>query len=153
MTTRARNWLGSFPALLGDRRALLGIAIDAVLVGAGLAMAAGAIGFAGLMVAEGNHKPEVYGLKYLGIYAQPRWTPEQVALVGRLRSLIARFEETRELRLMGGYTPGGDPVLDQAVKTVPRIYEAMMQSLSSPSSLDPFIDLATALRNGPKSGE
>jgi flagellum-specific ATP synthase len=54
---------------------------------------------------------------------------------------------------MGGYTPGGDPVLDQAVKTVPRIYEAMMQSLSSPGSLDPFIDLAAALRNGPKSGE
>ena len=42
------------------------------------------------------------------------------------------IEETRELRLMGGYTPGGDPVLDQAVKTVPRIYEAMTQSLSSP---------------------
>jgi flagellum-specific ATP synthase len=44
-------------------------------------------------------------------------------------------------------------VLDQAVKTVPRIYEAMTQSLSSPVSLDPFIDLAAALRNGPKSGE
>jgi len=44
-------------------------------------------------------------------------------------------------------------MLDQAVKTVPRIYEAMMQSLSSPSSLDPFIDLAAALRAGPKAGE
>jgi len=69
--------------------------------------------------------------------SQPRWTPQQVALVGRLRSLIARFEETRELRLMGGYTPGGDPVLDQAVKTVPRIYEAMMQSLSRPAVSTP----------------
>jgi hypothetical protein len=72
MTMRARNWLGGFPALLRDRRALLGIAIDAALVGAGLAMAAGAIGFAGLMVVEGNHKPDVFGLKYLAIYAQPR---------------------------------------------------------------------------------
>jgi hypothetical protein len=36
---------------------------------------------------------------------------------------------------------------------VPRIYEAMTQSLSSPVSLDPFIDLAAALRNGAKSGE
>ena len=44
-------------------------------------------------------------------------------------------------------------MLDQAVKTVPRIYEAMMQSLSSPSSLDPFIDLPAALRAGPKAGE
>ena len=69
---RARNWLGGFPALLRDRRALLGIAIDAALVGAGLAMAAGAIGFAGVMVVEGNHRPDVFGLKYLAIYAQPR---------------------------------------------------------------------------------
>ena len=52
--------------------------------------------------------------------------------MGRLRWLIARFEETRELRLMGGYAPGVDAVLDQAVKTVPRIYEAMRQSPSSP---------------------
>ncbi len=38
---------------------------------------------------------------------------------------------------MGGYTPGGDLVLDQAVKTVPRIYEAMMQSLSRPAVSTP----------------
>src|ERR1700689_3381004 len=74
MTMRARNWLGSFPGLLRGRRALLGSAIDAVLIGAGVAMAAGAIGFAGLMVVEGNHKPDVFGLKYLAIYAQPRRT-------------------------------------------------------------------------------
>jgi hypothetical protein len=74
MTMRRRNWLGGFPVLLRDRRALLGIAIDATLVGAGLAIAACAIGFAGLMVVEGNHKPDVFGLKYLAIYAQPRRT-------------------------------------------------------------------------------
>jgi len=82
MTMRARNWLGGFPTLLRDRRALLGIAIDAALVGAGLAMAAGAIGFAGLMVVEGNHKPDVYGLKYLAIYAQPRRTAKSVGEPG-----------------------------------------------------------------------
>ena len=82
MTMRARNWLGSFPALLRDRRALLGIAIDPVLIGAGLAMAAGAIGFAGLMVVESNHKPDVFGLKYLAIYAQPRGTAKSAGETG-----------------------------------------------------------------------
>lgn len=82
MTMRARNWLGGFPALLRDRRALLGIAIDAALVGAGLAMAAGAIGFAGLMVVEGNHKPDVFGLKYLAIYAQSRGTARSAGETG-----------------------------------------------------------------------
>jgi flagellum-specific ATP synthase len=46
--------------------------------------------------------PAVNILSSISRLSQPRWTPEQVALVGRLRSLIARFEETRELRLMGG---------------------------------------------------
>ena len=29
--------------------------------------------------------------------------------------MIARFEDTRDLRLMGGYQPGHDSELDQAV--------------------------------------
>ena len=41
--------------------------------------------------------------------------------IRHLRSLIARYEETRELRLMGAYTPGADLHLDKAVKSTPRI--------------------------------
>jgi flagellum-specific ATP synthase len=54
---------------------------------------------------------------------------------------------------MGGFTPGADPMLDQAVKSVPRIYEAMTQTLSSPPCQDPFIELAAALRNDAKPDE
>ena len=54
---------------------------------------------------------------------------------------------------MGGYTAGADPILDKAIKTVPRIYDAMNQSIDSPPSEDPFIDLAAALRNDGKSPE
>ena len=74
------------------------------------------------------------------------WTGEQRKLVARLRSLIARFEDTRDLRLMGGYTPGADPILDQAVSIVPRVYEAMTQAVSAPPTEDAFQDLATALK-------
>ncbi len=70
-----------------------------------------------------------------------------------LRALVARYEETRELRLMGGYTPGADPLLDKAIKAVPRIYEAMTQTLDAPPCEDPFIDLAAALRNDVKTAE
>ena len=97
-------------------------------------------------IADQGRYPAVNILASISRLAQPRWTPEQKTLVMRLRALIARYEETREIRLMGGYTPGSDPVLDQAVKTVPRIYEAMTQALNSPPSQDPFIDLAAALR-------
>src|SRR6202042_2350720 len=53
-------------------------------------------------IADQGRYPAVNILSSISRISQPRWTPEQVALVGRLRSLIARFEETRELRLMGG---------------------------------------------------
>lgn len=67
-----------------------------------------------------------------------------------MRGLIARFEETRDLRMIGAYQEGGDPLLDQAVHLVPRIYDAMQQTPASPLSLDPYSDLAAALR--PKEG-
>ncbi len=79
--------------------------------------------------------------------------PSSESWCAKLRSLIARYEETRELRLMGGYTPGADVALDKAIKAVPRIYEAMTQSLDAPQCEDPFIDLAAALRNDGKSPE
>jgi flagellum-specific ATP synthase len=78
--------------------------------------------------------------------AQYGWTPEQKKLVTQLRGLIARFEETRDLRAIGAYQPGNDGFLDQAVALVPKIYEAMQQTPGSPQSTDPYNDLAAALR-------
>jgi flagellum-specific ATP synthase len=54
---------------------------------------------------------------------------------------------------MGGYTAGADSILDKAIKSVPRIYEAMTQSPDAPQCEDPFIDLAASLRNDAKSTE
>ncbi len=98
-------------------------------------------------IADQGRYPAVNVLSSISRIPPPKWTPEQRALAMKLRGMIARFEETRELRLMGGYSAGADPTLDQAVKTVPRIYEAMTQSLASPLSDDPFLELAAALRN------
>ena len=40
-------------------------------------------------------------------------------LIMKLRAMIARFEDTRDLRLIGGYRAGSDPDLDKAVQLVP----------------------------------
>lgn len=74
------------------------------------------------------------------------WTGDQRELVRKLRSMMARFEETRDLRLMGGYRAGSDPDLDQAVTLVPRIYEALRQEPDQPPSRDAFLELAQSLR-------
>jgi flagellum-specific ATP synthase len=59
--------------------------------------------------------------------------------------MISRFEETRDLRLMGGFQQGADAELDQAVALIPIIYEAMIQSPRTPASTDAFRELAEAL--------
>jgi flagellum-specific ATP synthase len=104
-------------------------------------------------IADEGRYPAVNILSSVSRLAHPLWTPEQRKLVANLRALIARYEETRELRLIGGYSPGADVLLDKAIKSVPRIYEAMTQPLEAPRCEDPFIELAASLRNDGKTGE
>lgn len=104
-------------------------------------------------IADDGRYPAVNILSSVSRLAHPIWTPEQRKLVSSLRALVSRYEETRELRLMGGYTPGVDPVLDKAIRSVPRIYDAMIQAPDAPLCEDPFIDLAAALRNDVKAGD
>lgn len=99
-------------------------------------------------IADQGRYPAVNILSSISRIPNPTWTEKHTKLVSRLRSLVARYEETRDLRLMGGYTPGSDPTLDQAVKSVPRLYEALTQSVSGPRCQDPFAELADALRGG-----
>ncbi len=44
-----------------------------------------------------------------------------------LKSLIAKYEETRDIRLIGGYKPGNDPQLDRAMFIVPPLYQYLNQ--------------------------
>ena len=59
--------------------------------------------------------------------------------------MIARFEDTRDLRLMGGYQQGSDPELDRAIQFVPRVYEVLRQGPQDPASGDAFQDMVRAL--------
>lgn len=97
-------------------------------------------------IAEQGRYPAVNVLASISRLANCAWTGEQKSLVLKLRGLIARFEDTRDLRLMGGYKEGADAELDQAVAMVPKIYAAMTQSLNSEPSRDAFRELATLLQ-------
>jgi flagellum-specific ATP synthase len=97
-------------------------------------------------IADQGRYPAINVLGSISRLADHVWSPDQKELVRRLRGLIARFEDTRDLRLMGGYHPGNDQELDQAVVLVPKIYEALRQDPSMPVSRDAFIDLAQALK-------
>lgn len=97
-------------------------------------------------IADQGRFPAVNVLGSVSRLADLVWTPEERTLIRRLRGLAARYEDTRDLRLMGGYQPGSDAELDQAVAVVPRIYDALRQFADAPPSRDPFGELAQAIR-------
>jgi flagellum-specific ATP synthase len=97
-------------------------------------------------IADQGRYPAIDLLGSISRLADLVWTPPQRELVRTLKSLIARYEDSRDLRLMGSYTMGADPELDQAVALVPKIYSALRQDPTEPQSLDAFLELANALR-------
>ncbi|MCV0351935.1 MAG: flagellar protein export ATPase FliI [Nitratireductor sp.] len=99
-------------------------------------------------IAEQGRFPPVNPLASISRLADRAWTPDEKRLVTRLRAMIARFEDTRDIRLLGAYQPGHDPELDQAVRQIPLIYDALTQSPNDQRSADPFTDLAMKLKAG-----
>ena len=100
-------------------------------------------------IAEQGRYPAVNVLSSVSRLARRAWSREQEKLVLMLRTLIARYEDTRDLRLLGGYRPGGDEELDRAVEWVPRIYEVLKQAPGEKEERDAFTLLAERLR-GPE---
>ena len=98
-------------------------------------------------IADQARYPAVDVLASVSRLAHHVWDPEERELVSKLRAMIARYEDTRDLRLMGGYQPGRDTELDQAVQLVPKIYDVMRQTPSDPASTEPFQELLGVIKN------
>ncbi len=97
-------------------------------------------------IAEQGRYPAINVLASVSRLARRAWTKEQEELILMLKALITRYEDTRDLRLLGGYQPGADAELDRAVQWVPRIYEVLKQGPEEPPCEDAFAALATALK-------
>jgi flagellum-specific ATP synthase len=96
-------------------------------------------------VADQGRFPAVNLLSSVSRLANAAWSPSERDLVIKLRGMIARYEDTRDLRLMGGYVRGADHELDRAVALVPHIFEVMKQNPESPPSINAFQEVADAL--------
>ncbi|NBN79344.1 flagellar protein export ATPase FliI [Microvirga tunisiensis] len=99
-------------------------------------------------IADAGRYPAVNVLASVSRLSQHAWTSEERELIMRLKAMISRFEDTRDLRLMGGYQQGSDAALDKACLLVPRIYEFLRQDVRARQSGDPFTELARALSQG-----
>ncbi|KQZ87025.1 flagellar protein export ATPase FliI [Mesorhizobium sp. Root157] len=97
-------------------------------------------------IAEQGRYPPVNPLASISRLAGKAWSSEQRALVTQLKAMISRFEDTRDIRLLGAYQGGADAELDMAVRQVPLIYQALTQSPADRASADAFADLARHLK-------
>ncbi|MEP2946356.1 MAG: flagellar protein export ATPase FliI [Lentilitoribacter sp.] len=97
-------------------------------------------------LADEGRYPPVDPLSSISRLARKAWKGDEEMLVNRIKALIHKYEETRDLRLIGGYRPGTDADLDMAVTQVPVIYENLRQTPSDPPSQDSFGELAEAMK-------
>jgi flagellum-specific ATP synthase len=96
-------------------------------------------------IADQGRFPAIDPLRSISRLAGHVWSKDEALLVRRLRALVSRFEETRELRTLGAYKPGADLELDQAVLITPALYQLLSQMPSDPPSHDVFADLRSTL--------
>jgi len=96
-------------------------------------------------IADLGRFPAVNVLGSISRLAQEVWSAEQARLIAQFRAMIARFEDTRDIRLLGGYQRGADGELDKAVELVPKLYQCLRQAPQEPPSTDAFQEIARAL--------
>lgn len=73
-------------------------------------------------------------------------TKDEMKISNDLRNLVSRFEDSKDLRALGGYQPGKDLELDRAVAFVPRLYAALNQARNDVTDQDSFVALADLTR-------
>nr|WP_321454765.1 FliI/YscN family ATPase [uncultured Cohaesibacter sp.] len=105
-------------------------------------------------IADQGRYPAINLLSSVSRMSNKAWAPNESKLIMKLKTMISRYEETKDLRLLGGYTKGSDPELDHAMDLVPRIYDALCQSPFeiADTKTDPFRALSDALmaKDAPK---
>lgn len=97
-------------------------------------------------LADEGRYPPVNPLTSISRLARKAWQGDEEKLALRLKALIHKYEETSDLRLIGGYRPGTDAELDMAIKQAPVIYEVLRQRPDDPPSPDAFAELAEAMK-------
>ncbi len=72
-------------------------------------------------------------------------TPEHVRAAQKVRSLLAAYEEKRDLVTLGAYAAGSDPRVDQAIRALPELERLLRQDSREATPWSNTLDSLTAL--------
>ena len=96
-------------------------------------------------IADQGRYPALNVLSSISRLAGYCWSEPQRKLIQRLKALIAKYEDSADLRAVGAYQQGSDTELDDAVRIVPKLYEALTQQNVDAEPQDVFAVIAAHL--------
>ena len=71
--------------------------------------------------------------------------PDHLDLIRRFKVLFARYQRSRDLISVGAYSPGTDPVLDQAIALYPKMETFLQQQLTEQSDFQTSVSRLSSL--------
>jgi flagellum-specific ATP synthase/type III secretion protein N (ATPase) len=100
-------------------------------------------------IAARNHYPAIDVLNSLSRLAIELTTPEHRAAAGKLRELIATYQEAEDLITIGAYVPGSSPGIDRAIELHEAIDAFLRQSVEVRSDVETTLAQLLALVQPP----
>ncbi|MES2104175.1 MAG: flagellar protein export ATPase FliI [Pseudomonadota bacterium] len=99
-------------------------------------------------LAESGHYPAIDIEQSISRAMHSITTPEHQQLSRRLKQLYSRYERSRDLISVGAYSPGSDPLLDEAIRLHPDIVSFLQQDILEKSAIPESLSGLAALFNG-----
>ncbi|MFZ6658637.1 flagellar protein export ATPase FliI [Undibacterium sp. TJN19] len=99
-------------------------------------------------LAESGHYPAIDIEQSISRAMHGITTPEHQQLARKLKQLYSRYERSRDLISVGAYSPGSDPLLDEAIRLYPRIVAFLQQDISEKCGIPESMGQLRALFNG-----
>jgi flagellum-specific ATP synthase len=87
-------------------------------------------------LAHQNHYPAIDVLQSISRVMSQVTTREQRQMAGRLRELLAAWQESRDLIEIGAYKPGSNALVDEALAKRPAIERFLRQSVEEVTSYE-----------------
>jgi flagellum-specific ATP synthase len=96
-------------------------------------------------LADAGHYPAIDVEKSISRAMHNITAADHQQLTRRLKQLTSRYQRNRDLISVGAYSPGSDPVLDEAIARHPRIEKFLQQDINERSGINESLSQLSAL--------
>lgn len=87
-------------------------------------------------LAEAGHYPAIDIEQSISRVMPALVDSEQLSMAQRLKSLVSRYQRSRDLIAVGAYSAGSDPELDEAIRAKDAIRDLLMQGMHEQADMD-----------------